>query len=62
LEVPSRILRAAAQRGSFYEAATGFCGFKPNYDEGKTMGLAPFGDPAVFGPPAVRIVVASPVR
>lgn len=34
--------------GSFYEAATEFCGFKPNYDEGKTMGLAPFGDPKVF--------------
>ena len=30
--------------GSFYEAATEYCGFKPNYDEGKTMGLAPFGD------------------
>jgi carbamoyltransferase len=30
--------------GSFYEAATEFCGFRPNYDEGKTMGLAPFGD------------------
>ncbi len=30
--------------GSIYEAATEFCGFKPNYDEGKTMGLAPFGD------------------
>jgi carbamoyltransferase len=35
--------------GSFYEAATEFCGFRPNYDEGKTMGLAPFGDPQVFG-------------
>lgn len=34
--------------GAFYEAATEFCGFKPNYDEGKTMGLAPFGDPRVF--------------
>lgn len=34
--------------GSFYEAVTEFCGFRPNYDEGKTMGLAPFGDPAVF--------------
>lgn len=34
--------------GSFYEAATQFCGFRPNYDEGKTMGLAPFGDPDVF--------------
>lgn len=37
--------------GSFYEAATEFCGFKPNYDEGKTMGLAPFGDPKVFARP-----------
>ena len=35
--------------GSFYEAATQFCGFIPNYDEGKTMGLAPFGDPEVYG-------------
>lgn len=34
--------------GSIYEAATEFCGFKPNYDEGKTMGLAPFGDPKPF--------------
>lgn len=34
--------------GSFYEAATEFCGFRPNYDEGKTMGLAPFGDPTRF--------------
>lgn len=34
--------------GSFYEAATEFCGFRPNYDEGKTMGLAPFGDPEVL--------------
>jgi len=34
--------------GSFYEAVTEFCGFKPNYDEGKTMGLAPLGDPAVY--------------
>ena len=34
--------------GSFYEAVTEFCGFKPNYDEGKTMGLAPLGDPKVF--------------
>ena len=35
--------------GYFYEAATQFCGFRANYDEGKTMGLAPFGDPEVFG-------------
>ncbi len=34
--------------GSFYEAATEYCGFQPNYDEGKTMGLAPFGDPERF--------------
>lgn len=34
--------------GSFYEAATEFCGFRPNYDEGKTMGLAPFGDPRKY--------------
>jgi len=34
--------------GFFYEAATQFCGFRPNYDEGKTMGLAPFGDPEVY--------------
>ncbi len=31
--------------GSYYEAVTEFCGFRPNYDEGKTMGLAPYGDP-----------------
>jgi len=36
--------------GSFYEAATQYCGFKPNYDEGKTMGLAPFGDAERFYP------------
>lgn len=34
--------------GSVYEAATEFCGFLPNYDEGKTMGLAPLGDPSRF--------------
>lgn len=42
--------------GSFYEAATEFCGFKPNYDEGKTMGLAPFGDPARFHDQMNRLV------
>lgn len=31
--------------GAFYESATEHCGFRPNYDEGKTMGLAPLGDP-----------------
>lgn len=34
--------------GSFYEAVTQFCGFKPNYDEGKTMGLAPMGNPETY--------------
>lgn len=34
--------------GSFYEALTQYCGFQANYDEGKTMGLAPFGDPERF--------------
>lgn len=34
--------------GSFYEAATEFCGFQANYDEGKTMGLAAMGDPEPF--------------
>ena len=42
--------------GSFYEAATEFCGFRPNYDEGKTMGLASFGDPEVFRKKAAEIV------
>jgi len=34
--------------GSFYEAVTQFCGFRPNYDEGKTMGLAPMGNPSTY--------------
>jgi len=34
--------------GSFYESVTQFCGFRTMYDEGKTMGLAPMGDPKVF--------------
>ncbi|TAI48559.1 carbamoyltransferase [Flagellimonas allohymeniacidonis] len=34
--------------GSFYESITQFCGFRTSYDEGKTMGLAPMGDPEVF--------------
>ena len=34
--------------GSFYEAITQYCGFRTSYDEGKTMGLAPMGDPAVY--------------
>ncbi len=35
--------------GIVYEAATEFCGFKTNYDEGKTMGLAPLGNPETYG-------------
>lgn len=35
--------------GQAYEAATEFCGFRVGYDEGKTMGLAPYGDPETFG-------------
>ena len=35
--------------GMVYEAATVFCGFRGNYDEGKTMGLAPLGNPETFG-------------
>ena len=34
--------------GTFYSAVTEFCGFKTEYDEGKTMGLAPTGDPKRF--------------
>jgi carbamoyltransferase len=34
--------------GSFYEAATQYCGFRTSYDEGKTMGLAPMGDASVY--------------
>ena len=42
--------------GSFYETATQFCGFRPNYDEGKTMGLAPFGDASVFADKMSRLI------
>ncbi len=42
--------------GSFYEAVTQFCGFKTNYDEGKTMGLAPLGDPERFYPAVSKLV------
>lgn len=42
--------------GSFYETVTQFCGFKPNYDEGKTMGLAPMGDPDVYKDEVSKII------
>lgn len=42
--------------GSFYEAVTQFCGFKTSYDEGKTMGLAPMGDPNIFKDKVAKII------
>jgi carbamoyltransferase len=45
--------------GSVYEAATEFCGFQPNYDEGKTMGLSAYGDPARFRDRVAEIVRVS---
>ena len=42
--------------GSVYEAVTEFCGFRPNHDEGKTMGLAPLGDASRFVDAARRTV------
>ena len=45
--------------GSFYETVTQFCGFIPNYDEGKTMGLAPMGDPNVFKDEVDKIITVN---
>lgn len=45
--------------GSVYESVTEFCGFKPNYDEGKTMGLAPLGDASRFIEQARKTVSVS---
>ena len=42
--------------GMVYSAATQFCGFVPNCDEGKTMGLAPTGDPERFHARARELV------
>ena len=42
--------------GSVYESVTEFCGFKPNYDEGKTMGLAPLGDASKYIEEARKVV------
>ncbi|NTV53599.1 MAG: carbamoyltransferase [Candidatus Firestonebacteria bacterium] len=41
--------------GTVYEAATEFCGFRTNYDEGKTMGLAPLGNPEAFDEAVSRV-------
>lgn len=46
--------------GSVYESVTQFCGFRPCYDEGKTMGLAPLGDPAVFRDTVSKIITVTP--
>ena len=45
--------------GSVYESVTEFCGFKPNYDEGKTMGLAPLGDASKYIEQARKLVSIS---
>nr|WP_321234170.1 carbamoyltransferase C-terminal domain-containing protein [uncultured Psychroserpens sp.] len=42
--------------GSFYVAVTYYCGFKPYYDEGKTMGLAPLGDPKRYKEDIAKLV------
>lgn len=42
--------------GSFYEAITEYCGFRANYDEGKTMGLAPLGDASIFYDKMARLI------
>jgi carbamoyltransferase len=46
--------------GCFYSAATEFCGFKPNYDEGKTMGLAPTGDATRYYDVVKKMVAVGP--
>jgi carbamoyltransferase len=42
--------------GLFYAAVTRFLGFRPFSEEQKTMGLAGYGDPAVFRMPIGRII------
>ncbi len=42
--------------GSVYEAVTSFVGFKPAYDEGKTMGLAPYGNAKTYYDAARKVV------
>ena len=42
--------------GSFYESITQYCGFRTSYDEGKTMGLAPMGDPEVYAEDVGKMV------
>ncbi|MEW6236059.1 MAG: carbamoyltransferase [Candidatus Omnitrophota bacterium] len=42
--------------GTLYETVTQFVGFKPNYDEGKVMGLAPYGEPDAYRDAFRRVV------
>ncbi|TXN35989.1 carbamoyltransferase [Flagellimonas hymeniacidonis] len=42
--------------GSFYESITQFCGFRTSYDEGKTMGLAPMGNPEIYREKVAKMV------
>lgn len=46
--------------GSIYEAITYYCGFKPGYDEGKTMGLAPLGNSERFIEDVRQIIDVGP--
>lgn len=45
--------------GSVYEAVTLFVGFKPSYDEGKTMGLAPYGNAQTYYQQASEVITVS---
>jgi carbamoyltransferase len=46
--------------GTIYEAITYYCGFKPSYDEGKTMGLAPLGNSERFIEDVRQIIDVGP--
>lgn len=43
-------------QGDVYGSVTDFCGFQKDYDEGKTMGLAPLGDPETYRDVVSKIV------
>ncbi len=53
---PLKTLYFPYSLGAVYEAITYFVGFKPAYDEGKTMGLAPYGDNSVYREKACQIM------
>jgi carbamoyltransferase len=46
--------------GQLYQMVTQYLGFKPEYDEYKVMGMAPYGDPAVFRAAVSRILTLLP--